>query len=340
MTTIHYGSPLAEQRDFFAGTALAPLDAGIVQVSGPQRLSWLHALTSQQLEGLPAGAMTETLVLSPTGHIEHAAGVVDDGETTTLIVAAERAKPLTDFLTRMRFRMQVDVNNVSAQLRAVARATHHRALPGALTWVDPWPQVLPGGAAYGSGEHESWPVAIDVASAREVESFLGSYDGGLAGSWALTALRIAAGRPSITDIDNRTIPHEFDWLRTAVHLHKGCYRGQETVARVHNLGRPPRRLVLLHLDGSDNVLPQVEAPVMAGQRQVGTVRAAAIHYELGPIALALIKRSVPPNHPLTVSWEDTIVAANQELLTGVEGVTGKRPPGRGPLARLERKSLL
>lgn len=60
----------------------------------------------------------------------------------------------------------------------------------------------------------------------------------LAGAWAVDALRIAAWRPRFgaEQTTYRTIAHELDWLRTAVHLHKGCYRGQETIARVHNLG--------------------------------------------------------------------------------------------------------
>ncbi len=76
-----------------------------------------------------------------------------------------------------------------------------------------------------------------------------------AGFDAYEALRVEARRPRFgVDTDHRTIPNELQWLRTAVHLDKGCYRGQETVARVHNLGRPPRRLVLLHLDGVSEVL--------------------------------------------------------------------------------------
>ena len=87
--------------------------------------------------------------------------------------------------------------------------------------------------------------------------------GTLVGTWALEALRVAAWRPRLGhETDHRTIPHEVDWLRTAVHLTKGCYRGQETVARVHNLGRPPRRLVMLHLDGSGHGLPEQGADVL------------------------------------------------------------------------------
>ncbi|MGB3828701.1 MAG: folate-binding protein, partial [Ornithinimicrobium sp.] len=131
----------------------------------------------------------------------------------------------------------------------------------------------------------------------------------LAGLWAAEALRVHAWRPRAgVDTDHRTIPHELDWLRTAVHLHKGCYRGQETVARVHNLGRPPRRLVYLHLDGSGHVLPEAGAEVRvndgsadaAQSRPVGRLTSVARHYMDGPIALAVIKRNTDPGAELLV----------------------------------------
>ena len=112
-------------------------------------------------------------------------------------------------------------------------------------------------------------------------------------TWAAEALRVAAWRPRLGfETDHRTIPHEVDWLRTAVHLHKGCYRGQETIARVHNLGRPPRRLVFLHLDGSGHVLPDAGSPVLLGEREVGRLTSVGRHHEDGPVALAVVKRSV------------------------------------------------
>jgi len=113
------------------------------------------------------------------------------------------------------------------------------------------------------------------------------------------------------------------------------------VARVHNLGRPPRRLVLLDLDGSTNELPQPEAQVLVGTKMVGALTTVACHYELGPIALALIKRAIPITEQLTVTTSDGEVAASQTELVGVDGVTPDRPRARGPLAKgLERKSLL
>jgi tRNA-modifying protein YgfZ len=148
----------------------------------------------------------------------------------------------------------------------------------------------------------------------------------LAGMWAFEALRIAARVPRFgLDTDHRTIPHEVGWIDTAVHLDKGCYRGQETVARVHNLGHPPRRLVFLHLDGSVDRLPahgdpvELRGPEIGGteaggpeadRTAVGFTGSAARHYELGPIGLALVKRTVPVDAPLLAGG----VAAAQEVI--------------------------
>ncbi len=125
----------------------------------------------------------------------------------------------------------------------------------------------------------------------------------LAGVSAFEALRVADRRPRLgTDTDHRTIPHEVGWLSTAVHLDKGCYRGQETVARVHNLGRPPRRMVLLHLDGST---VSRGVPVTVGGRVVGFVGTSAMHAVLGPVALAIVKRNVADAAALVLDDPET-----------------------------------
>ena len=135
-------------------------------------------------------------------------------------------------------------------------------------------------------------VFRDTRAARSTRHFrLGT----AAGILALEALRIAAWRPrAATELDGTAIPHEFDWIRSAVHLAKGCYRGQETVAKVHNLGHPPRRLVMLHLDGSDNVAVVAGDEVLLGDKVVGRVTSSGTHYELGPIALAVVRRNTDP----------------------------------------------
>src|SRR5260370_19393757 len=156
---------------------------------------------------------------------------------------------------------------------------------------------------------------MDVIVARErspaVAEELRARGAVLAGMWAYEALRIAARRPRFgLDTDHRTIPHEVGWIETAVHLSKGCYRGQETVARVQNLGHPPRRLVFLHLDGSEDALPAHGDPVELAGTRVGFVGSAARHYELGPIALGLIKRTVPVDAGLSAAG----IAAAQEVI--------------------------
>ena len=144
-------------------------------------------------------------------------------------------------------------------------------------------------------------------------------------------VRALARRP-----DDKTIPHELDLIRTAVHLAKGCYKGQETIARVHNLGHPPRRLVFLQLDGSQHTLPAAGSPVKLGERVVGRVTSVAQHYEMGAIALAVIKRSVDPDEQLTVDDEGELYAAAQELVVSPDaGQAVGRPTGllRSPRPR-------
>ena len=338
-------SPFEEQRALAEGRAVAALARGVVAVAGPDRLSWLDSMTSQSLAGLAPGESAETLLLDPNGRIEHAMRVVDDGTTTWLLVDAGRAEPLAAFLDRMRFMLRVDVADRSAEFDAFGRFSlveqpgrdslveqaggRVETSPPAVVWHDPWGAgVAAGGWQYAAppthpAAHWSWTEAL-LPRGR------GPGDVGVVPESAYEALRIAAWRPAFaTEVDERTIPHELDWLRSAVHLAKGCYRGQETVAKVHNLGHPPRRLVFLHLDGSDNVYAAHGDPVVlaGGEEAIGSVTSAANHYELGPIALAVVKRAADPAAPLEVLHEGTRIAAAQELVV---------PPDAGATADVPR----
>ncbi len=283
----HYGDPYREQRMLAAGEASVDLShRSVVRVSGPDRLTWLHSLTSQHLIALAPGVATEALLLSPHGHVEHDLHLVDDGSAVWMHVEPGTGEALVAWLDSMRFWSQVEVEDLTPTYAVVLTPAGVPGAPG---------RSVPHGV-------ESFVPRADVPAVLE---------GPLAGVWALEALRIADGRPRFgLETDHRTIPHEVGWIETAVHLDKGCYRGQETVARVHNLGRPPRRLVLLHLDGSESVLPTHGDPVLLGDRTVGTVTSSARHHELGPIALAVVKRSTPVDEPLVAGT----VAASQEVL--------------------------
>ena len=333
----HYGNPMVEQRRLEQGRAVVDLShRGVVTVSGPDRLSWLNSMASQRLDRLAPGESAEALFLDASGHVEHAVHAVDDGERTWLVVEGAEAPALASWLDRMRFMLRVEVADVTADHAVVAAMPDGDGFPlelpaGAIRWTDPWRLDLPNGHRYSIEPNHPGAMwrYVEVIVPREALQGLaaGVRPGGVepAGSLALEALRIAAWRPRFaTEVDEKTLPHELDWLRSAVDLHKGCYRGQETVAKVVNLGRPPRRLVMLHLDGSDTVLPKPGDAVIGvkvrpeptpgeepERRVVGHVTSAGMHHELGPIALAVVKRAVPPGLELIVESHGIDVAAAQ-----------------------------
>jgi folate-binding protein YgfZ len=304
----HYGDPVREQRALDGAVGLVDRsNRGVLKITGQDRLSWLHSLTTQHLDGLTAGQSAQALVLSPTGHVEHHLTLSDDGTSVWVHVEPGTAAALTAFLESMKFMLRVEVADLSADAAVltvmgpgadVTAGLETAGLEGVLGRVSPGPFGI-----------------IDLIVARElladVAAELVRRGAVPAGLWAFEALRIAARVPRFgLDTDHRTIPHEVGWIETAVHLSKGCYRGQETVARVHNLGHPPRRLVFLDLDGSVDRLPAHGSPVELDGATIGFTGSAARHYELGPIGLGLVKRTVPVDATLLADG----VAAAQEVI--------------------------
>lgn len=282
----HFGEPTKEQRALEAGTAWADLShLNIVAVSGADRLQWLHDLTTQFVSDLQPGVWMPSLILDAQGHVEFQFNLVDDGTTTYLVLDPGYVEKLVEYLTKMKFMLRVDVRDASSEF-VVLRA------PGAADSI--------GG-----------PFAL--VPRDEVEQMKETF-GGVAtqvGTWALDAERVAAGRPRIGfETDHKSIPNELGVLNTAVHMKKGCYRGQETVAKIFNLGNPPRRLVMLHLDGSDVGFPAAGTKIENDGAVVGFVGTVARHHELGTIALAIVKRNTPTDATLKVDG----IPANQEVI--------------------------
>lgn len=276
----HYGDPFREQKALVAGSAAVDFShRPVFTVSGTDRLTWLHAITSANTAELAPGTPITAYILNAQGHLQHVFGAVDDGATLWCHTEPGRARALISWLRTMVFAARVEISDT----------------------LDGYAVAIPAG---------SGPVVVPAA---ELDATLGDVR---AGVWAVEAVRIAAGLPRIfLDTDERTIPNELanpegDFLGPAVHLHKGCYPGQETVARIYNLGRPPRRLTLLHLDGTANELPPVGADVLSDGVVVGRMGTSERHYESGPIGLALLKRQLPADAPLVVAG----IAAAQELL--------------------------
>lgn len=286
----HFGEPNKEQRALEAGLAWADLShRGVITIIGSDRIKWINDMTTQELTTLPTGSWSESLLLDANGRIEQQFFLVDDGTTLWLHTEAEKVSEFVAFLNKMRFMLDVDVQDKSAEY-AVLRT------PGT-------PDAIGG----------PYEIIAKSELAARVNEYSQKYM--QVGIWALEAERVAAARARILfETDHKTIPNELGFINTAVHMNKGCYRGQETVAKVFNLGKPPRRLVRLHLDGSMVHMPEHGAVITLDSVEVGFVGTVARHYELGPIALAVIKRTVPVTATLDISG----VSAAQEVIVPAE----------------------
>jgi folate-binding protein YgfZ len=265
----HFGGPNQEQKALAAGTSWADLShRGVISISGKDRLTWLHALTTQHLEKLEAGKWVEALILDVQGHVIDQLFLVDDGSTIWLHTENSRTNEILDYLNKMKFMLEVDVKDQSndyAVLRAPGKSDHL-------------------GGPYALVPRDELKETTDAFSKSHTQ----------VGMWALEAERVAQGRARLLfETDHKSIPNELGFINKAVHMNKGCYRGQETVAKVFNLGQPPRKLVTLHLDGSMVAMPEHGAKIFLEEKEVGFIGTVARHFELGPIALAVIKRSIP-----------------------------------------------
>ncbi len=308
----HYGDPFGEQRAAVDRAAIVDRShRSVLRITGAERLTWLHTISSQHVATLGDGQSAENLDLDLNGRVQHHFVLTELDGTVWIDTEAERGPDLLAFLQRMVF--WADAKPVGAEDHAVlsllgsgvAGLTETLGIPALPGVYEAAP--LPGG---GFLRRMPWPTAdsFDLVIPRDqltdLWTRLTAAGAVPAGMWAFEALRVAAVRPRIgPDTDERTIPHEVRWIggvteHGAVHLDKGCYRGQETVARVHNLGKPPRHLVLLHLDGSADERPATGDDITAGGRTVGRLGTVVDHYELGPIALALVKRAVPADTAL------------------------------------------
>ena len=316
----HFGDPLGEQRTAADGAVVVDRShRAVITLTGADRRTWLHSISTQHVAELPEGACTENLSLDGQGRVEDHWQQTELGEVTYLDTEPWRGEQLLGYLKKMVF--WSDVQPALADYAVLSLLGPGLADPGVLDAIGV--RALPAESAAvaltGGGFLRRMPgetLQFDLVVPRDQKDrWLTRLTGAgvrPAGIWAYEAQRVAAARPRLgVDTDERTIPHEVGWIGPpgvgAVHLDKGCYRGQETVARVHNLGRPPRMLVLLHLDGSDD-RPATGDPVLADGRPVGRLGTVVDHVDLGPIALALVKRALPADTPLTTGGDHRVSA--------------------------------
>lgn len=282
---LHYGDPLAEQRRL--NTTPAVIDRShrrVVEVTGPDAPTFLNNLLTQKLDEAPAGFGGFALDLDAQGRILHHVGVMFDGTTFFLDMPADQHDSFTDYLRRMVF--WSDVTITDSDLALVSILSPRGSMP-----------ELPDAAAARTVAFGAL-VLVDALFHSPNPSTFTSAGFDIAGLMAYDAARVRAVEPELDrDLDAKAIPHEVPRFiargdePAAVHLNKGCYRGQETVARVENLGRSPRLLVTLQLDGSSPTLPEPGTPLTLNGRTVGRLGTVVHDADYGPIALALVKRS-------------------------------------------------
>ncbi len=267
----HSGEPHKEARALEKGNAWADYShKSVLTVTGEDRLTWLNDLTTQELVNWQKDEWTSALILNAQGHIVHQLFLMDDGKTTWIFTEKEKEADLIAFLSKMVFMLRVEPKIVSDEYKVIKRT--------------------------GKTDKFGGPYKVIKRSEEAHES------GMQVGTWALEAERVAQQRARLLfETDYKSIPNELGFLNNAVHMKKGCYPGQETVAKVFNLGQPPRRLVLLHLDGTEIDLPKTGDPVMLEDKEVGFIGTVARHYELGPIALAVVKRTTPADAVLSAN---------------------------------------
>ncbi len=342
----HRGDPLAEQRAMARAAAVVDRsNRGVLAVTGPDRLSWLHLLLTQHVTDLPGDSGAEALVLDAHGRVEQHGVLSHTAETVWLDTEPGRVGELIGYLDSMRFWSDVQVAEADLAVLSVVGPSTESVLerlgvpmpdrpyasaglgPEAAGFVRrmPWPGTDAADLLVPRADRDAWLDRLADAGARP------------AGMLAFEALRVEAMRPRLgLDTDERTIPHEVGWIGSAVHLEKGCYRGQETVARVANLGRPPRKLVLLHLDAGDEELPRPGEQVFADDRAVGRVGTVVQHHELGPVALALVKRSVEVDADLVAGTDERAAPARIDP-DSMPAERATPPPGRAAQLRTGRR---
>jgi tRNA-modifying protein YgfZ len=320
----HYGDPLGEQRAAETDAVLVDRShRAVLTLTGNDRQTWLHSISSQHVSELADSASTENLSLDGQGRVEDHWIQTELGGVTHLDTEPWRGEPLLGYLRKMVFWSEVTAAAADlAVLSLLGPGLGDRAVLDVLG-VDALPDELVAVRMAGGGFVRRMPglpagqIELDVLVPRGESSDwqhrFAQAQVRPAGVWTYEALRVAALRPRLgVDTDERTIPHEVGWIggpgMGAVHLDKGCYRGQETVARVHNLGKPPRMLVLLHLDGSAD-RPTTGDPVLAGGRTVGRLGTVVDHVDLGPVALALLKRGLPADTELATGDQAAVAAA-------------------------------
>jgi folate-binding protein YgfZ len=281
-------------------------ERGKLALTGTEAKEFLHGQVTNDIEALEPGAGCYAAFLTHKGKMLGDLRVLDAGEE--LLLDCERVALQELFTMIRRFKLGRDVE------------LHKRTLEsGLLSLIGPRARSVAGAGELPTAEHAhraaelggarvrliATDLGVDVLCAAEdterVSRTLEAAGAVVADEAAAEIRRVETGRPRYgIDLDDGVIPQEAGLNARAVSFEKGCYVGQETVARLHFRGKPNRHLRGLRLSGP----AETGTPLHKGEREVGRLASVVDSPVHGPIALALIRREAEPGDTLTVGTGD------------------------------------
>lgn len=285
-------------------------ERGKLLVSGSEAAEYLQGQLTNDVEAIGPGEGAYAALLDRKGHMQGDMRVLRPGEGPDLLLDTEpeALEAVRRHLGMYKIGRDVDVVDVTAE----------RAL---LSLIGPRAVEIAGSAALPENFCEEVTIAgtkvlaagtasgIDLiceAEARErvAEELLAAGAAGVSPE-AAEILRIEAGRPRFgAEMGTETMPAEAGIVEQAVSFTKGCYIGQETVARLHYKGKPNRHLRGLKLSGAG---AQAGDPISVGEKEVGRLGSAGVSPAFGPIGMAILRREAEPGATVAVG-EDGVTA--------------------------------
>jgi folate-binding protein YgfZ len=277
-------------------------ERGKLALTGPDAKSFLHGQVSNDIEGLVPGRGCYAAFLTHKGKMRGDLRVLDFGDELLLDTERSTLQELFNMIRRYKLGSAVELHKRTIEM-------------GLLSLIGPDARRVAGTHALGTAEHDNartevggYPVVlvttdmgVDVFTAADdtaaVRAALESAGAAPVDEAVAEIVRVERGRPRYGfELDEGVIPQEAGLNDRAVSFTKGCYVGQETVARLFYRGKPNRHLRGLRLSGA----AATGDPLRLGEKEVGRLGTVVVSPTFGPIALAIVRREASPGDTLAV----------------------------------------